>query len=589
MLILLKRLWKHISHRRRVELGFLLCVMLAASFAELISVGLVVPFLGVLTAPELIYDNKNAAPLVAFFGLGKPQDLLLPITLVFVIAVVLASAVRFLQVWLQARIGTGIVTEMAVETYRRTLYQPYERHISRNSSEIISGVLSKVGGGVGATISPLLVFIGSVLIAAMVLAGLMLLNPVVSLFSLLGFCVVYSAVVLLTKKQLAEASTQINQAATDAVKVLQDGLGGIRDVIIDGSQSTYACAYRNIDIKLRDAQANIQIISTTPKFIIESLGIVGIAVVAFWLSKKTGGFVTAIPILGALAIGAQKLLPVMQQAYSSWALVQGAREPLRDVLDLLDEPISLSSKNSERPPKISFVTEIRLEHISFRYTAHSPYALSGICLSLPKGSRIGFIGTTGSGKSTLLDILMGLLLPTEGNLFIDNQALTPDNRRGWQAHIAHVPQAIFLSDATIAENIAFGLSRDHIDMHRVKNAARQAQIADAIESWSDQYETRVGERGVKLSGGQRQRIGIARALYKQADVIIFDEATSALDNETEQAVMQAIEGLGSHLTILIVAHRLTTLRSCTHIVELQHGKLKRIGSYTEIVACRLQT
>jgi ATP-binding cassette subfamily B protein len=183
----------------------------------------------------------------------------------------------------------------------------------------------------------------------------------------------------------------------------------------------------------------------------------------------------------------------------------------------------------------------------------------------------------------LLDILMGLLQPTEGNLVIDEVALTPANRRAWQAHIAHVPQAIFLSDATIAENIAFGLPRNEVDLERVKTAARQAQISEAIESWSQKYDTPVGERGVKLSGGQRQRIGIARALYKQADVIIFDEATSALDNGTEQAVMQAIDSLGDHLTILIVAHRLTTLRNCSQIVELQNGELKRVGSYADIV------
>lgn len=178
---------------------------------------------------------------------------------------------------------------------------------------------------------------------------------------------------------------------------------------------------------------------------------------------------------------------------------------------------------------------------------------------------------------------MGLLQPTKGYLEIDDVALTKANQRAWQAHIAHVPQAIFLSDATIAENIAFGVPRNEIDLERVKSAARQAQISDTIESWSLQYDSLVGERGVKLSGGQRQRIGIARALYKQSDVIIFDEATSALDNETEQAVMQAIDSLGGGLTILIVAHRLTTLRNCTQIVELQNGELKRVGSYADIV------
>jgi ATP-binding cassette subfamily B protein len=583
MHILLLRLWNHIAPARRAQIGILFCVMLAASFAELFSIGMVIPFLGVLTTPELIYEHRFVKPLVVFFGLKNPQDLLLPTTLIFVIAVILAAAIRFSMVWLQTRISLGIVTEMAVETYWRTLHQPYAVHISRNSSEIISSILTKVGGGIGATIGPLLLVISSALITATILAALILFDPVVALSSFLGFGTIYAIIVFLTKKRLARDSLRISQASNEVVKVLQEGLGGIRDVLLDGTQSTYSSTYRNADIGLRNAQASIQIISSAPKFAIESLGIVVIAVIAYSLSTKPGGFVTVIPLLGALAIGAQKLLPVLQQAYSSWTLIQGARESLRDVLDLLDQPLPEASTGSQPRSEIAYTREIRLEHISFQYTPQSPYVLRDICLSLPKGGRIGFIGTTGSGKSTLLDILMGLLQPTEGSLVIDEVALTPANQRAWQAHIAHVPQAIFLSDATIAENIAFGLPRDEVDLERVKTAARQAQISEAIESWSAQYDTLVGERGVKLSGGQRQRIGIARALYKQADVIIFDEATSALDNETEQAVMQAIDGLGDHLTILIVAHRLTTLRNCSQIVELQNGELKRVGSYAGIV------
>ena len=566
-----------------MQIGVLFCVMLAASFAELFSIGMVIPFLGVLTTPELIYEHRFVQPLVVFFDLKNPQDLLLPTTLIFVIAVLLSAAIRFSVVWLQTRVSMGIVTEMAVETYWRTLHQPYAVHISRNSSEIISSILTKVGGGIGATIGPLLLVISSALITAMILAALILFDPVVALSSFLGFGTIYAAIIFLTKKRLARDSLRISQASNEVIKVLQEGLGGIRDVLLDGTQSTYSSTYRNADIGLRKAQASIQIISSAPKYAIESLGIVVIAVLAYSLSTKPGGFVTVIPLLGALAIGAQKLLPVLQQAFSSWALIQGAREPLRDVLDLLDQPLPETSMGSQPRSEIAYKREIRLEHISFQYTHQSPYVLRDICLSLPKGGRIGFIGTTGSGKSTLLDILMGLLQPTEGNLVIDEVALTPANRRAWQAHIAHVPQAIFLSDATIAENIAFGLPRDEVDLERVRTAARQAQISEAIESWSQQYDTPVGERGVKLSGGQRQRIGIARALYKQADVIIFDEATSALDNETEQAVMQAIDSLGDHLTILIVAHRLTTLRNCSQIVELQNGALKRVGSYADIV------
>jgi ATP-binding cassette, subfamily B, bacterial PglK len=224
-----------------------------------------------------------------------------------------------------------------------------------------------------------------------------------------------------------------------------------------------------------------------------------------------------------------------------------------------------------------------MKRLSLRYSPDGPWVLNNVDLTVAKGSRVGFIGATGSGKSTLLDVIMGLLTPTQGTLEIDGQPITRQNHRAWQIHIAHVPQTIFLADATIAKNIAFGVRDEQIDHERVKWAAQQAQIADTIEALAAKYETRVGERGVRLSGGQRQRIGIARALYKQADVIVFDEATSALDSETERAVIQGIDSLSKDLTVIVVAHRLTTLQACTQIVELADGRIKRIGTYDEIV------
>jgi len=301
------------------------------------------------------------------------------------------------------------------------------------------------------------------------------------------------------------------------------------------------------------------------------------------LTRQSEGIANAIPILGALALGAQRLLPGLQQAYGAWSGIQGGRASLRDTLELLEQPLP---EYANQPPAkaLPFREQVSLNQISFRYGADAPFVFDNIDLTIAKGSRVGFVGVTGSGKSTLLDILMGLLQPTQGYLAVDGQVITPDNHRAWQAHIAHVAQDIFLSDSTIEENIAFGQPKDQIDPERVRIAAQRAQIAGFIEGLAKQYKTIVGERGVRLSGGQRQRIGIARALYQQADVIIFDEATSALDNETEQVVMQAIEGLSEDFTIFIIAHRVTTLKNCTQIVELGDGGIKRICTYQDIVA-----
>jgi ATP-binding cassette subfamily B protein len=275
-------------------------------------------------------------------------------------------------------------------------------------------------------------------------------------------------------------------------------------------------------------------------------------------------------------------LPVQQQIYSAYITIKGNQASTQDALDLLDQPMP---EHAHAPPArpMAFNTSITLNNLGFRYTPQGPWVLRHLNLEILKGSRVGFVGVTGSGKSTLLDLIMSLLTPTEGALLIDNSAITLQNTRAWQAHISHVPQAIFLSDTSIAENIAFGVAPDQIDLLRVKQAAEQAQIAQTIDGWRNGYDTLVGERGVRLSGGQRQRIGIARALYRRANLIIFDEATSALDNETEAAVMQVVETLGRDMTILIIAHRLTTLRNCDRIVELANGGIKAIGGYEEMI------
>jgi len=377
----------------------------------------------------------------------------------------------------------------------------------------------------------------------------------------------------------------IARESSSVVKSLQEGLGGIRDVLIDGNQQVYCDVYGRAVFPLRRAEGNNSFIGQSPRFGIEAIGMMLIAALAYWLVGQPGGFARAIPVLGTLAFGAQRMLPALQQLYSSWSSLQGNAASLKDVLDLLEQPLPDYGK-SDGDSSMPFNHSITLCNISFRYHPDAAEVLRSLDLRIPKGSRIGFIGTTGSGKSTLLDIVMGLLQPTQGTLDVDETIITQQNQRLWQRHIAHVPQSIFLADSSIEENIAFGIPKDRINHERVRRAAKQAQIADIIETWPKQYQTFVGERGVRLSGGQRQRIGIARALYKHADIIIFDEATSALDNETEAAVMQAIEELHEDLTVLIIAHRLTTLRNCDTIVELSNGSINAVGSYEEIVSTR---
>ena len=581
MFTLLTRLWHHISKRRRTQFALLLILMILASFAEIISIGAILPFLAVLTDPDRIFNYPSVQPFIHAAGLTSPTQLLLPLTILFGIAALISGAIRLLLLWASTRLSFATGADLSIIVYRRTLYQPYSVHVARNSSEIINGISGKTAAVIS-TVVAILNLISSVTILLAILFTLLSVDPLIALSAFGGFSLIYTVIIKITKSRVLLNSQLIARESTQVIKSLQEGLGGIRDVLIDGTQATYCNIYRNADLPLRNAQGNNSFIGMSPRYALEALGMLLISALAFTLANKPHGIAKAIPVLGALALGAQRLLPVLQQAYFSWSTIQGGQASLQDALELLDQPMP---DYADQPPAkpIPFQHQIDLKDLSFLYTPHTPLVINNLNLTIPKGSRFGFIGVTGSGKSTLLDIVMGLLQPTEGSLQIDEESITTSNNRAWQAHIAHVPQAIYLADSTIEENIAFGIPKGKIDFNRVKIAAEQAQIADIIETWPKKYKTYVGERGIRLSGGQRQRIGIARALYKQADVIIFDEATSALDNETEQAVMQSIETLGNDTTVLIIAHRLTTLSNCTQIVELAEGTIKQIGTYDEII------
>ena len=571
----IRRLWGHLSPRRKKQLAILAVLMTIASFAEVVSIGAVFPFLGVLTSPEKVFTHDLSQPFIQLLQIQSAQDLLLPITLIFVVAVLIAGLARITLLWVQSRLAMAIGADFSVQVYERTLYQPYSLHVSRNSSEILAGS-QKAKDLVGFIIQPTLLILSSLAILLAVIATLLAIQPIIALAAFLGFGLIYVAIVFITKRRIAKNSQTIATQQIRVTKAIQEGLGGIRDVIIDSTQPVYSKLYRDAFMPMQSALASNQVVGASPRFGVEALGMALIAGLAYMLAAASGaggGVTNAIPVLGALTLGAQRLLPVLQQIYQSYTTINGNQASTQDALYLLDQPMPEHADAPKAMP-MAFQTAITLKDLGFCYSPQGPWVLRHLNLQIPKGSRVGFVGVTGSGKSTLLDIVLGLLTPTEGALLVDNTAVNPQNSRAWQAHISHVPQAIYIADTSIAENIAFGVPAELIDSHRVKQAAQQAQIAQTIESWSKSYETLVGERGVRLSGGQRQRIGLARALYKCANVIVFDEATSALDNETEAAVMQAVETLGREITILIVAHRLTTLRNCDQIFEIANQNLK---------------
>jgi len=579
---MLTRLWNHLSKRRQKQFVFMQVFAIIVSFFEMASLGAVIPFLTVLAEPETIFQNGYMQPLISFLQITQPSELALPITLVFISLTILSALVRFIFLWALTRLSQQAGADLSINIYRHTLFQDYAIHVARNSSEVINGIITKTTTVTKGVIAPVLNLISTTVTIIGIILVLVAINIFVTFTAFIGFGSLYLLVMFLTRRNLSGNSKRIADKSDLMVKSLQEGLEGIREVLLNNNQQFYVDLYKNSDLQMRKATWRNEMIFSGPRFLMEAVGIGIVAIIAYLATLQLGGITQFLPVLGAFVLGAQKLLPAIQKAYASYSRIKGSAFSLEDVLELLDQPIpdhvSLSS-----PKPNTFLNSIELKNLSFRYSDASPWILKDLSLTIPKGSVIGVIGTTGCGKSTLLDIIMSLLAPTSGELLIDNVAIDNINKKAWQTHISSVPQDIYLSDGTIEENIAFGLPREEINQSLVKIAAQQAQISELVESWDNSYETIVGERGTRLSGGQRQRIGLARAFYRQSDVLILDEATSALDDDTELAVMDAINNFDHNITVIIIAHRLTTLKNCDMILSLGSNHQTEIMNYDEIM------
>ena len=577
---MIKRLWTHLSKHRRKQFLLLALLMIASSIMEIISIGSVVPFLGALTSPDKIFESNFLQPFIIFFEITKPSELILPLTLIFIGATLIAAGVRILLLYAITRFSFATGADLSIDIYRRTLYQDYHIHISRNSSEVINGIITKTNIVISKILVPILNFISSFIIMIGIISIILVINPFVALVSFSIFGCFYFIIAYLTKRTLHKNSHLIANESNQMVKSLQEGLGGIRDVLINGLQEFYCKLYRDADLAFRRASGDNIFIASCPRYVMEGIGMILIAVLAYSLTIN-GGISSAFPVLGALAVGAQKLLPALQQIFSSYSLIKGANKPFNDVLDLLDQKLPNTHDKSRINP-LKFNKDITFQNINFKYSDDTKLILKDINLTFKKGEKIGLIGTTGSGKTTLIDILMGLLIPTSGKILIDGIEVDNDNRKNWQMNIAHVPQNIYLADASIKENIAFGISSDKILENAVINAAEQAKISETINSLNNKYNSMVGEQGLQLSGGQRQRNGNARDLYKKSDVLVLDEATSALDNVTEKNIMQEIDSLSTNQTVFIIAHRITTLKNCDRIIRLNESNEIKEIDYSQL-------
>ena len=575
-------LWRNtFSRRRRVQGTLVALYMLVGGLAELVTIGAIIPLLAVFANPGGLSSNSRLGQLFAQFGIQPGSYSLANTAAVFCGVAVAAAVVRITLAWLSQKYVFRLGHDIGVSLYERMLHQPYSFHIHMNSSTIISSV-ENIQTLLKQTFIPLMQALTGLTIGLFIVAALVVISPMIALVALLGFGSIYLVMSVLIRPKLRRNAVIIKATNRSRIQAVQEGLGGIREVLIENAQKVYLRKFAKVDNALRHAQGANALFAIAPKFIAEATGMVLLVVLVVLASRETGGIGHSLPVVGALALGAQRLLPLLQQLYNGWANLLGNSAMLIGVVELLSKPMPsrFVGQQKELP---SLRRSIELSEVSFCYSPELPLALDHAVMAIPRGSRVGIVGPSGSGKTTLMDLIMGLLQPTGGSILVDGTPLDESNVVSWQKQIAHVPQHIFLLDGSIAENVAFGCAPSNLDISRVRQACRLAQLDEFVLGLPRGYDEHVGERGIRLSGGQRQRIGIARALYKQASVLVLDEATSALDDSTEANVIEAVERLGDDYTIIMIAHRITTLRGCDIIYRLDSGRIVETGSYAEVL------
>jgi ABC-type multidrug transport system fused ATPase/permease subunit len=465
------------------------------------------------------------------------------------------------------------------------LHQPYVYFLNRNTAELGKLVLAEATKVTKGVILPLLHIFADGLVALAVLALIVVVDPVISLVVAIGLGGAYGGIYYLSRSYLSRIGKDRLHAESKRYVLANEALSGIKELQLMGRERAYLQRYREPSQRYAHNQAAFKLVSAMPRYGIEAIAFGGVLAVVLYLVNREGSLMDALPLIVLYAMATYKLLPAFQQIYQNASEIRFSYAGLES---LYNDLTANEGRPRGKPGKPSEAREeriggpIQLDNVSFRYPGSERYAAKGLSLEIPEGSSAAFVGRTGAGKSTTVDLIMGLLEPTSGRILIDGRRLDDRKLRAWQRNIGYVPQVIYLSDDTVTSNIAFGIAPEKIDQEAVKRAARIAHIHDFISELPKNYDALIGDRGIRLSGGERQRLAIARALYHDPNLVVFDEATSALDNSTEAAVMEAIDELRGSRTVIMIAHRLSTVKACDRIFVLEHGRLVENGSWAEL-------
>jgi ATP-binding cassette, subfamily B, bacterial PglK len=571
--------------RDRQKALALLVLIIGSSAIETAGVASIGPFLAVMSAPDAIEKSWSLNYLYHAVGAADVRTFQIYLGLLTAAVIVLGNAGTCLTVWLISRFTFGQGFKLGCRLLGSYLMQPYAFFLGQNTVELARNVYDEVPRAVSGVVLPAFHVVAKSLSILLIVALLVYMDRAVAFIVL----VIFGGSYVLLYKFLQSRSRNVRETVTEmraaALRLASESLGGIKELKVIGSEASCVHAYSVPASAVARADARHQIFATLPKYLLETVGFLGIVLVVLFLLMRGDSQFTALPLVAIYAFAGYRLMPALQHLYTNLHFIQYFSASLKIVVAALNSG-GTPPRLDVRPPPVtpaSVEEAITLERVSFRYPTGSVDVLKGISLRIKARSVTGIVGATGSGKSTLIDLLLGLLAPTGGRIQVDGEGLEVDRVRAWQAGIGYVPQQIFLTDGTITENIALGQFQDEIDMGRVELAAKAAHIADFIRGLPEEYESRIGERGARLSGGQRQRIGIARALYRNPALLVFDEATSALDSITEAAIMDTLQEVMGEKTIILISHRLTTLRLCDQIVVLENGRISQQGTYEQLL------
>ena len=575
----IKKLFSLLSKNEKKRAFFLLIMILISAILDTIGVASIMPLIALLSNSSLVETNMLINKVYNFFRFDDPQVFLFYMGVSFFLFFLGTMVFKALTIYLQLRFSLMCEYSVGKRLLQSYLFQPYTWFLDRHGSDLAKNILSAVNQAINQGLLPIFNFIAQGLVAFFIIILLVFVDPKLSLIVGLTLGIIYGVTYKLFSNMLNRIGLERVQSDKERYTAISNAFGAIKETKLGRLENFYTRVFSDPAKRFANNQATAQIIGQLPRYIFEAIAFGGLLLIILYLMRKSEDFTSTLPILSLYVLAGYRLMPALQQLYRSLASLRYAEPVIK----------SLSSDLKKKPDinilkdKLDFKKYISLRNITFSYPKSSKNNLNDISIKIPAKSTIGLVGSTGSGKTTLVDLVLGLLEPREGTLEIDNIIINRNNLASWQSIIGYVPQQIFLTDQSISSNIAFGVDSKLVDHEAVECASKIANLHNFVTNeCKESYNTLIGERGIRLSGGQRQRIGIARALYHKPKVLILDEATNALDSLTEQAVMDAVYNLSNKITIILIAHRLRTVKNCDQVFLMDKGNIIASGNYDEL-------